>query len=258
MNTRPDNSNTTTSPMKGVVLAGGAGTRLKPLTDHTNKHLLPVADRAMICYPLQTLEKLGVQEALIVTEERWIDDFKQILSGLESNLALNATLAIQTGPGGIVDALIQSEKFAAGAPLAVALGDNIFEYPPEEKARAFTANPTGANVFLTEVSNPEEFGVAVFEDGRIISIIEKPDNPPSNLAVTGLYFYDTTVFERIKKLKPSIRGELEITDLNNLYLNDRQLAAHQIEGWWCDCGTFDSLVRASALLAGHSLEETTR
>ncbi len=241
--------------MKGVVLAGGAGTRLKPLTDHTNKHLLPVFNKAMICYPLQTLEKLGVREALIVTEERWIEDFKQVLSGVESDLALNATLAIQTGPGGIVDALIQSEKFAAGEPLAVALGDNIFENPPAEAAKAFTANPVGANVFLTAVKNPEDFGVAIIKDGQISSIVEKPEDPPSDLAVTGLYFYDTTVFERIKELKPSVRGELEITDLNNLYLADKKLAAHKVDGWWCDCGTFDSLVRASALLAGHRLEE---
>ncbi len=251
MNTRQDKNRA----IKGVVLAGGAGTRLKPLTDHTNKHLLPVFDRAMICYPLRTLEKLGVQEALIVTEERWIEDFKQILSELGSDLALNATLAIQTGPGGIVDALIQSEKFAAGAPLAVALGDNIFEHPPAEAAKAFAANPVGANVFLTVVNNPKEFGVAIIEDGQISSIIEKPENPPSNLAVTGLYLFDTTVFDRIKELKPSIRGELEITDLNNLYLADKKLTAHQIDGWWCDCGTFDSLVRASALLAGHRFEE---
>ncbi len=240
--------------MKGVVLAGGAGTRLKPLTDYTNKHLLPVYDKAMIYYPLWTLEKIGVREALIVTEERWIDDFKQTLASFRPKLNLSITLAIQTGPGGIVDALIQSEKFAAGAPLAVALGDNLFENPPQKAANDFRSNPNGANVFLTEVHNPEDFGVAVMKDGAIQSIIEKPETPPSNLAVTGLYFFDTTVFERIKELKPSVRGELEITDLNNLYLQDGRLTAHQIEGWWCDCGTFDSLVRASALLAGHQLE----
>ncbi len=240
--------------MKGVVLAGGAGTRLKPLTDYTNKHLLPVYDKAMIYYPLWTLEKIGVREVLIVTEERWIEDFKQILASFEPKSELSVTLAVQTGPGGIVDALIQSEKFAAGSPLAVALGDNIFEQPPQEAADDFMKHPEGARVFLTAVHNPEEFGVALMENGRIQSIVEKPEDAPSNLAVTGLYFFDTTVFERIKELKPSIRGELEITDLNNLYLQDEQLTANQIEGWWCDCGTFDSLVRASALLAGHRLE----
>ena len=245
----------TRQQMKGVVLAGGSGTRLRPLTEYTNKHLLPVYDKAMIYYPLRTLEQIGVTEALIVTEERWIADFEEVLASFDSELTLDTTLAIQTGPGGIVDALIQSADFADNSPLAVALGDNIFESPPVKAAEEYMRNPSGASVFLKAVTNPEEFGVAVMEDDNVTSIIEKPKNPPSNLAVTGLYFFDTTVFERITKLTPSVRGELEITDLNNLYLQDRQLAAHEIDGWWCDCGTFDSLVRASALLAGHQLEQ---
>jgi len=241
--------------MKGVVLAGGSGTRLRPLTKYTNKHLLPVYDKAMIYYPLRTLEQIGVTEALIVTEARWIQDFEELLAGFAGELSLKTTLAIQTGPGGIVDALIQSAEFTDEAPLAVALGDNIFECPPVSAAERFNQSPEGASVFLKAVSNPEEFGVAVMNNGAISSIIEKPEHPPSNLAVTGLYFFDTTVFERIKELAPSTRGELEITDLNNLYLQDGQLTAHEIDGWWCDCGTFDSLVRASALLAGHQLEQ---
>ncbi len=178
----------TRQQMKGVVLAGGSGTRLRPLTEYTNKHLLPVYDKPMIYYPLQTLERIGVSEALIVTEERWIGDFEEVLAGFGSELTLDTTLAIQTGPGGIVDALIQSADFADGAPLAVALGDNIFECPPVEAARGFNEHPDGASVFLKAVNNPEEFGVAIIENGKITSIIEKPENAPTNLAVTGLYF----------------------------------------------------------------------
>ncbi|MFQ5606933.1 MAG: sugar phosphate nucleotidyltransferase [Candidatus Zixiibacteriota bacterium] len=235
--------------MKGVILAGGSGVRLKPLTDVINKHLLPVYDRPMIHFPISALTGLGVKDLLIVTGERWLTDFSNALPGAPA-LGLRSLKYASQGNGvGIVAALRGAEDFAEGEPLAVILGDNIFESPPLAAFEEFRANPRGARVFLVEVDRPEAFGVATFKDGLIERIVEKPQRSESNLAVTGLYLYDQTVFERMNKLEPSSRGEYEITDLNNDYIADKQLQAHKLEGRWIDCGEFDSLLAAWKLIA---------
>lgn len=243
--------------MKGVILAGGAGTRLQPLTDTTNKHLLPVYDRPMIHYPALTLSELGVTELLLVTGQKWLQDFRQTLASLESKFE-NISFAAQTGTDGIVAALRQAEEFSQGQPLAVILGDNLLEKPPVKEARDFFNQPSGkqgAHIFLTETSTPEDFGIATLSAGedKVIAIEEKPKKKPtagaSNLAIIGLYFYDHTVFKRAGDMEPSARGEYEITDLNRHYLDEGSLCASRLNGWWCDCGTFDSLLSASQLVA---------
>ena len=233
--------------MKGVVLAGGTGSRLFPLTRITNKHLLPVYDKPMIFYPLQTLVSAGIREILIVTGGTSAGDFLRLLRN-GNDFGLNRlNYAYQEGEGGIADALRLAEEFADGDKICVVLGDNIIEAEIGEARRSFE-HQDGAKILLKEVPDPERFGVPVFENGRIIAIEEKPKQPKSKYAVIGIYFYDNTVFERIRRLKPSGRGEYEITDVNNSYLAEGKLHHDILDGWWTDAGTFESLWRASSLV----------
>ncbi len=235
--------------MKGVILAGGLGTRLFPLTKITNKHLLPVFDRPMIYYPIQTLVNAGITDIMIVTGGRKSGDFLSLLgNGKEFGLKhLNYTY--QEGEGGIAEALGLCEHWAAGAPLTVVLGDNLIEGNIKAAVEAFEAQGSGGKVLLKEVHDPERFGVATMKDGRVAEIIEKPSDPISNLAVIGIYMYDARVFDIISSLEPSARGEFEITDVNNWYIKDGSLTADILDGWWTDAGTFQSLHQASNLVA---------
>lgn len=235
--------------MKGVVLAGGTGSRLFPLTKITNKHLLPIYNKPMIYYPIQTLVDAGIQDILIVTGGRNSGDFLRLLgNGKEFGLKhLNYTY--QEGEGGIADALDLAEHFADGQKICVVLGDNIIEGNIRQAADDFRAQETGAKILLKEVPDASRFGVAEMKDGRIVGIEEKPRQPKSNYAVTGIYMYDGSVFEKIKKLVPSGRGELEITDVNNAFIREGTLTYSYLDGWWTDAGTFDSLRRATNLVA---------
>ena len=235
--------------IRGVILAGGLGSRLYPLTKVTNKHLLPVYDRPMIFYPLQTLVAAGISEILLVTGGQNAGDFLRLLENGEA-FGCSLRYAYQRGEGGIAEALRLARDFAAGGRLAVILGDNLFERGIGEACRAFAAQPAGARLLLKQVPDPERFGVATLQGDRIVAIEEKPASPQSHWAVTGCYFYDATVFDRIEQCRPSARQELEITDVNNLYLADGQLAYSVLEGWWSDAGTFASLLRAQNLAAG--------
>ena len=234
--------------MKGVILAGGLGTRLAPLTRVTNKHLLPIYDRPMIYYPIQCLLNAGIDEILIVTGGEHAGDFLKLL-GNGKRLKVKVHYTYQEGEGGIADALGLAEDFAEGGKICVILGDNIIERDVRRAVGAFFTQRSGAKIVLKEVSDPERFGVARVENGRIIEIIEKPDNPPSNLAVTGIYMYDADVFEIAKSLEPSQRGELEITDVNNEYIRRGTLTHELLEGWWTDAGAIESLHRANCLVA---------
>ena len=235
--------------MRGVVLAGGLGTRLLPLTKVTNKHLLPVYDRPMIYYPLQTLANAGIEEVMLVTGGNSAGDFLRLLgNGKEFGLKrLNYTY--QEGEGGIADALRLAEHFADREPVCVMLGDNIIEGNIVGAARAFRQQQKGAKILLKEVKDPQRFGVPVLDGQRVVKIEEKPANPQSSYAVTGVYFYDAGVFDIIKTLKPSGRGELEITDVNNAYIAAGTLTWDVLEGWWTDAGTIESLYLANQLVS---------
>ena len=235
--------------MRGVVLAGGLGTRLLPLTKVTNKHLLPVYDRPMVYYPLQTLANAGVQEIMLVTGGNSAGDFLRLLgNGKEFGLKrLNYTY--QEGEGGIADALRLAEHFADGEPVCVMLGDNIIEGNIVAAAQSFRQQQKGAKILLKEVKDPQRFGVPVLDGRRVVKIEEKPANPRSSYAVTGVYFYDASVFDIIKTLKPSGRGELEITDVNNAYIAAGTLTWDVLEGWWTDAGTIESLYLANQLVS---------
>lgn len=235
--------------MKGIILAGGLGSRLDPLTRVTNKHLLPVYDKPMIYYPLEALIGSGIDEILIVTGGRNAGHFLELLgNGAELGLPhLNYTY--QKGEGGIAEALGLARHFVGDDKMCVILGDNILENSIAAEVNAYDNQGAGARILLKEVPDPERFGVPAFDDdGRVSDIIEKPADPPSSYAVIGVYFYDATVFEIIDGLKPSQRGELEITDVNNHYLRRGTLRHGIIEGWWTDAGTFDSLRRANELV----------
>lgn len=235
--------------MKGVILAGGLGTRLAPLTRVTNKHLLPVYDRPMIFYPLQTLVNAGITDILIVTGGGNAGDFLRLLgNGSEFGLKhLNYTY--QQGEGGIAAALSLAEHFADGGKICVILGDNVIERNIQRPAAEFRDQEGGAKILLKRVPDPERFGVPVIRGKKIARIVEKPKRPASPYAVTGIYFYDATVFDRIRELKPSQRGELEVTDVNNSYIRDGNMTWAELRGWWTDAGTFESLHRASRLVA---------
>ena len=233
--------------MKGVILAGGLGTRLAPLTRVTNKHLLPVYDRPMIYYPIQCLLNAGIDEILIVTGGEHAGDFLKLL-GNGKRLKVKVHYTYQEGEGGIADALGLAEDFAEGGKICVILGDNIIERDICEPVRAFVKQSSGAKLLLKEVPDPERFGVARIEDGQLVEIIEKPAQPPSNLAVTGIYMYDADVFGIVETLEPSDRDELEITDVNNAYIRRGDLTYDILDGWWTDSGTFESLHRASCLV----------
>lgn len=235
--------------MKGVVLAGGTGSRLAPLTKITNKHLLPIYNKPMIYYPIQTLVDAGINDILIVTGGRNSGDFLRLLgNGKEFGLKhLNYTY--QEGEGGIADALNLAEHFADNQPICVILGDNIIEGSIRDAVTAFKHQGRGARILLKEVPDAERFGVAELRDGKCVGIEEKPAKPKSHYAVTGIYLYDETVFDKSRVLKPSRRGELEITDVNNGYIREGTLEYSFLEGWWTDAGTFDSLLRATNLVA---------
>ncbi len=232
--------------MKGVVLAGGLGSRLSPLTKVTNKHLLPVYDKPMIYYPIQALVDAGITEILMVTGGKSAGDFMQLI-GNGAEFGLNSVnYAYQEKEGGIAEALLLAEHFADEGPVCVVLGDNLFEKGIKEAVEGFT---DGARLLLKEVPDPERFGVPELEDNRVLRIIEKPLEPSSPYAVVGVYVYDSRVFDIIKTLEPSARGELEITDVNNTYIEWGEMSYGILEGWWTDAGTFDSLLRANRLVA---------
>ncbi len=233
--------------LKGVVLAGGTGSRLMPLTKVTNKHLLPVGHKPMIFYPIEKLRALGIEEILIVTGVEHMGDVVSLL-GSGRGFGCRFTYKVQDEAGGIAQALSLAENFANHNALAVILGDNIFQTKLKSYADKFMAQKTGARILLKQVEQPQRFGVAELSDGRIIGIEEKPERPKSNYAVTGIYFYDASVFEIIRTLKPSARGELEITHVNEAYIVKGRLAYDILEGWWTDAGTFESLVRANELV----------
>lgn len=235
--------------MKGIVLAGGKGTRLFPLTKVTNKHLLPVYDRPMIYYPIQTLIQAGIRDIMIVTGGNYAGDFLQLLANGKDFGLHHLNYTYQEGEGGIADALRLAEHFADGESICVILGDNIIEKPILNAVEEFKALGTGAKILLKEVADADRFGVAEVLEGRIVGIEEKPVRPKSNFAVTGIYLYDASVFEKIRSLKPSARGELEITDVNNAYIAEGTLTYSLLDGWWTDAGTFESLLRAANLVA---------
>jgi glucose-1-phosphate thymidylyltransferase len=235
--------------MKGIVLAGGTGSRLFPLTKITNKHLLPIFDKPMIFYPIATLVAAGIRDILLVTGGRNSGDFLRLLAnGKEFGLKhLNYTY--QEGEGGIADALSLAEHFADGEKVCVILGDNIIEGSIGSAVEEFEKQECGARILLKEVSDAERFGVAELAGERIVGIEEKPRKPKSQYAVTGIYMYDATVFDKVKRLAPSGRGELEITDVNNAYIGEGTMTFSFLEGWWTDAGTFESLLRAANLVA---------
>jgi len=230
--------------LRGVILAGGTGSRLMPLTKVTNKHLLPVGQKPMIYYPIEKLTSIGIEEILIVTGVEHMGDVVSLL-GSGKDFSCRFTYKVQDEAGGIAQALALAEDFAHGHPLAVILGDNIFEGDLKEYVDKFIAQKTGARLLLKQVQNPRRFGVAEVLDGKVISIEEKPKEPKSDYAVTGIYFYDASVFDIIRTLKPSTRGELEISHVNNAYITKGQLAYDILDGWWTDTGTFESLNKAN-------------
>ncbi|HXR98096.1 MAG TPA: sugar phosphate nucleotidyltransferase [Terriglobales bacterium] len=234
--------------MKGVILAGGLGSRLLPLTKITNKHLLPIYDRPMVYYPLRTLVEAGIREILLVTGGNNAGDFLRLLENGEE-FGCQLRYAYQRGEGGIAEALGLARDFAGGGPITVLLGDNLFERGIAAAAADFARQGRGARVLLKEVPDPERFGVAQLDGNRVVRIEEKPAHPRSRLAVTGCYFYDGTVFDKIARCRPSARKELEITDVNNFYIDEGTLESSTVEGWWSDAGTFESLHRVSRLIA---------
>lgn len=235
--------------MKGIILAGGNGTRLMPLTKVTNKHLLPVYDRPMICFPIQALKRAGIKDILIVSGRGHAGHFLELLgSGKESGV--NLSYEVQEKAGGIAQALGLAEDFADDGKIAVILGDNIFQQNLKRAVNNFKKQKTGAKIFLSKVKSPHSYGIAEIKKGKIVSIEEKPQKPKSSLAVVGIYFYDNQVFKIIKMLKPSVRGELEITDVNNFYIQNKLMRYEILKGWWGDCGeNFDSLLQAAQLVA---------
>ena len=235
--------------MKGIVLAGGTGSRLFPLTKITNKHLLPIYDKPMIYYPLSTLMLAGIREILIITTPEDQAGFQRLLANGKNFGLKHIDYTYQEGEGGIADALALAEHFADGQKICVVLGDNIIEQSIRGAADAFRKQPKGARILLKEVTDAERFGVAELNGDRIAGIEEKPAHPKSNLAVTGIYMYDETVFDKVRTLVPSGRGELEITDVNNAYIREGSMTFSFLDGWWTDAGTFDSLLRAANLVA---------
>lgn len=235
--------------LKGVILAGGLGKRLYPLTKITNKHLLPIYSKPMIYYPIQTLIDAGIKDILIVTGGNHAGEFLRLLgNGVEFGLK-HINYTYQDGEGGIADALKLAEHFADNDKVVVMLGDNIIEKDIKKPIEEFKKQPKGARILLKKVDDPQRFGVAQLKDKEIISIEEKPKKPKSDYAVTGIYMYDSKVFDIAKTLKPSRRGELEITDVNNAYLELGELEYSMLDGWWTDSGTFDSLLRANVLVS---------
>ena len=235
--------------MRGVVLAGGLGTRLGALTRIVNKHLLPVYDKPMIYYPIQTLVNAGIRDILVVTGGRNAGDFLRLLgNGREFGLK-HIDYTYQEGEGGIAEALGLAEHFARGQKVCVVLGDNIVERNIMRAADDFRRQEQGAKILLKKVPDPERFGVPEIDGDRIVRIEEKPKNPKSEYAVTGIYMFDPTVFDKINRLDRSARGELEITDVNNFYIDEGTMTWSELEGWWTDAGTIESLHRAANMVA---------
>ncbi|MEP6568711.1 MAG: sugar phosphate nucleotidyltransferase [Acidobacteriota bacterium] len=235
--------------MKGVVLAGGLGTRLRPLTSVTNKHLLPVYDRPMIYYPIQTLVNAGITDIMIVTGGNSAGDFLKLLGNGKAFGLKHLNYTYQEGEGGIAEALSLVEHFAAKEPICVVLGDNIIEGNVAAAVRAYHEQGKGAKIILKQVPDPERFGVPELSGQNVLRIEEKPTAPKSQYAVIGIYMYDGEVFDIIRTLKPSGRGELEITDVNNAYIKREEMTWEELAGWWTDAGTFESLLKASNLVA---------
>ena len=235
--------------MKGIVLAGGLGMRLRPLTAVTNKHLLPVYDQPMIYYPIQTLVNAGITDIMIVTGGNSAGDFLKLLGNGKAFGLKHLNYTYQEGEGGIAEALALVEHFAAGQPVCVVLGDNIIEGNIAAAVRAYAEQKRGAKILLKQVPDPQRFGVPELDGDKVLSIEEKPKLPKSEYAVIGIYMYDAAVYDIIRTLKPSGRGELEITDVNNAYIARGEMSWQELEGWWTDAGTFDSLRRASNLVA---------
>lgn len=235
--------------MKGIVLAGGTGSRLLPLTKVTNKHLLPVGRKPMIYYPIEKLVEAGIQDILIVTGTDHMGDIVRTL-GSGRDFGCEFTYRVQDRAGGIAEALGLARGFAAGGPVAVILGDNIFEDPLGEGLRDVERCLVGHHLYLKKVPDPRRFGVAELRGGRIVGIEEKPAHPKSNLAVAGIYVYSASVFDLIAGLRPSARGELEITDVNQAIVAKGDLSHTILDGWWSDAGTFESLARAAELVQG--------
>lgn len=246
--------------MKGVILAGGTGSRLKPLTEYQNKHLLPVGPYPMIYWPILKLKEVGMNEILIITNKHHLSSFIQLLgNGEEFNISIQYKIQKNVG-GGIADALMDAENFVSKDKFIVVLGDNIFKDSLTQYVDSFQKQQTGARVFLKEVKDPARYGVPQIDKikKRILSILEKPSNPPSNYCVTGIYMYDQTVFEFINEINPSYRKELEITDVNNLYIQNDQLEYDILQGWWIDAGTHESLFIANKLVYENSFKEDSR
>ncbi|MEE9219751.1 MAG: sugar phosphate nucleotidyltransferase [Acidobacteriota bacterium] len=243
--------------MKGIVLAGGLGKRLYPLTKITNKHLLPIYDRPMIYYPIETLVRAGIREIMVVVGGSHAGEFLRLLGNGHDFGLDEISYAYQEGEGGIAAALGLARHFADGSKIIVILGDNIIEGDIQRQVASFGEQPSGAKVLLKKVIDPNRFGVPEIVDGKIVKIEEKPANPRSEYAIVGIYMYDTNVFEIISTLKPSQRGELEITDVNNEYLGRGDLTHDVLEGWWTDAGTFESLYRANQLVREKAIERLT-
>lgn len=235
--------------MKGIVLAGGLGSRLRPLTAVTNKHLLPVYDQPMIYFPIQTLVNAGITDIMIVTGGNSAGDFLKLLGNGKAFGLKHLNYTYQEGEGGIAAALSLVEHFAGGDPICVVLGDNIIQGNIRAAANAYHAQGGGAKILLKKVTDPERFGVPELDGQRVLRIDEKPKQPKSEYAVIGIYMYDSAVFNIIRTLKPSGRGELEITDVNNAYISRGEMTWDELEGWWTDAGTFESLLHASNLVA---------
>ena len=235
--------------MKGVVLAGGLGSRLRPLTAVTNKHLLPVYNQPMIYYPIQTLVNAGITDIMIVTGGNSAGDFLKLLGNGKAFGLKHLNYTYQEGEGGIAAALSLVEHFASGEPVCVVLGDNIIQGNICAAVDSYRAQGQGAKILLKKVTAPQRFGVPQLDGQRVVKIEEKPAEPKSEYAVIGIYMYDARVFEIIRVLKPSGRGELEITDVNNAYIERGEMTWDVLEGWWSDAGTFESLLQASNLVA---------
>ena len=234
--------------MRGVILAGGLGSRLEPLTRVTNKHLLPIYDRPMIYFPIQTLVDAGITEILLVAGGNHAGEFLRLLGNGAAFGLKHIHYTYQRGEGGIAEALSLAEDFSSDEPIVVILGDNIIEKSIRPYVERFGAAPAGARILLKEVDDPERFGVAELKGDKIVGIEEKPKQPKSRYAVTGIYMYDAQVFNIVKTLKPSKRGELEVTDVNNAYIQRGQMSYDILDGWWTDAGLPETLFRAARLV----------
>ena len=235
--------------MKGVILAGGLGSRLNPLTKITNKHLLPVHSEPMIYYPIKALINAGIKDIMIVTGGNSAGDFLRLLGNGKDFGLKHLNYTYQEGEGGIADALSLVEHFADEEPICVILGDNLIEKNIKGAADEYRAQGSGAKIMLKRVHDPQRFGVPELDGDKVLNIEEKPAEPKSDFAVIGIYFYDNSVFDVIRTLVPSGRGELEITDVNNHYIRRSEMTWNELDGWWTDAGTFESLLRASNLVA---------